>query len=807
VVLALCVLVGGLVCVGVLFFVRAGLPDIRGLADYRPPQVSRLVDVKGRVVAELFEEKRTLVDLARVPAHVRHAFLAAEDADFYNHPGMDWTGIARAMLKNLLQGRLAQGGSTITQQVAKNLVVGPERTMWRKVRELLVALRLESFLGKDDILSLYLNEIYFGHSCYGIQEASRFYFGKDVAELGAGEAAVLAALPKSPTYYSPIKHPEHARKRRDWVLGQMSAHHWLSPEAAAAAQAAPLVVVGQAPDFFELAPYYAEHCRRMLEERLGRERLYQGAYRVELALDLDQQRLAQAVVARGLRAVDRRHGWRGPLGRVEQAHLDGLRARLRAELEAGKVWTLVRVERDSQAPPERRWRARAVESVPGAWLQTPVVALTGEGPAAVARVDLGSRVVELTLDQVSWARAFAPTRVTPAPTSVREVLAVGDVVEVELGPQGAAGPLARLSQPPLVQGSLVAVEPATHRVLALVGGSDFRLSSLVRAAQSVRQPGSAFKPFVYASALQQRLITPASVLMDTPEVYRESLQRSAWKPQNFERVFLGPVSARYALAHSINTVAVKLAYDAKPESIVRLAQALGVRSKLHPNLSLALGASEVSLLELTNAYAAFADQGRVAEPVFITRILDAAGAELPLAPADSHQALSPAEAYVLTSMLRAVIEEGTGQRARALGRPLAGKTGTANEHRDAWFVGYCPELAVGVWVGFDDHSPLGGWAQGAAAALPAWIEFVGGALRDTPPREFSVPGDVLFVRVDPQNGLLAPPGMVGARFEPFIEGTEPRALSARVVEGQPEGEDGPSPLPLPTDRLPKELFQ
>jgi penicillin-binding protein 1A len=805
--LALFVLAGGLVGVGVLFYVRASLPDIRGLADYHPPQVSRLVDTKGRVVAELYEEKRTLVALARVPLHVRHAFLAAEDADFYTHPGMDWTGMARAMLKNLLQGRLAQGGSTITQQVAKNLVVGPERTLWRKVRELLVALRLESFLGKDDILALYLNEIYFGHRCYGIQEASRFYFDKDVAELGAGEAALLAALPKSPTNYSPLKHPERARGRRDWVLSQMVAHQWLTSEAAAAAQAAPLAVVGHAPDFFELAPYYAEHCRRMLEERLGRERLYQGAYRVELALDLDQQQLAQAVLARGLREVDRRHGWRGPLGRVEPAHLDTLRAKLRAELDLGRIWTLVRPEGASQAPPERRWRARAVEPTPGAWLQVPVVALEGEGPAAVARVDLGPRLAELKLDQVSWARPFAPTHASPAPASVREVLSVGDVIEVELGPQAGGGPLARLSQPPLVQGSLVAIEPASHRVLALVGGSDFRLSSLVRAAQSVRQPGSAFKPFVYASALQQRLITPATVLMDTPEVYRESLRRSAWKPQNFERVFLGPVTARYALAHSINTVAVKLAYDAGPESIVRLAQALGIHSPLQSNLSLALGSSEVSLLELTNAYAAFADQGRASAPVFITRIQDAAGTELPLEPADSHQVLSPAEAFVLTGMLRAVIEEGTGGRARTLGRPVAGKTGTANEHRDAWFVGYTPDLAAGVWVGFDDHSPLGGWAQGAAAALPSWIEFVGGALRDAPAREFPVPADVLFVRIDPQNGLLAPPGLAEARFEAFIEGTEPRALSARVVEGTLGDEAGPGPLPPPTDRLPKELFQ
>lgn len=789
------------------------LPDVTPLKRSNPKTTSyiELKRAAARRSGRRFAPRLVWVPWGRISEHLKHAVFVAEDDTFYRHKGVDWDSVKAALRKDWELKRLAYGGSTITQQVAKNLVVGSERTLLRKTRELLAAVRLESFLTKDEILMLYLNEIYFGHRCYGVQEASRFYFGKDVSELGLSEAALLAALPKSPVRYSPVKNPERARERRDWVLGEVLRRGWCTSEEAERARAAPLGLVAQAPDFFELAPYYAEHCRRVLEERLGRDRLYRGAYRVDLALDLDQQLAAQAAVARGLREIDRRHGWRGPLGRVDPEHLEALRAARAADLLDGWVWSLRRPERSSAEPPERQWRARPVVASVGAWLQVPVVALEGEGAAAVARVDLGSRLAELRLSQVEWARPFAPTRTTPAPRSVSEVLNVGDVVEVELG-SGEA--LVRLGQPPLVQGALAALQPDTRGVTALVGGADFRLSPLVRAVQSVRQPGSAFKPIVYASALAERLITPASVLMDSPEVYRESLRRSAWKPQNFERQFQGPVSARHALAHSINTVAVKLTHDLKPETVIGMARALGVRSELKPNLSLALGASEVNLLELTNAYAAIADGGLAGPPVFITRLEEAGGEPLPLPAAEKNPALGKAEAYVLTRMLQAVVEEGSGRRARRLGRPVAGKTGTANEHRDAWFVGFSADLAAGVWVGFDDHQPLGGWAQGAAAALPIWVEFMERAHAGRGPRAFPVPPDVVFARVDPLNGLLAQPGLREGRFEAFVEGTEPRAVSSRTAAtsaGSQAGdleEAGPERGSAPTElQLSKELFR
>lgn len=778
---ALSVLLGALVVAGVLLYFSSTLPPLDDLARYQPPQVTRLTDRNGVVVADLYKERRTVVPFERIPPAARQAFLAAEDADFYQHPGMDLAGLLRAFWANLKAGRVVQGGSTITQQVIKTFVLGPERSYTRKIRELLLAFRLESNLTKDQILFLYLNQIYFGHGRYGIQEASRFYFDKDVAELGLAEAAVLASLPKSPGNYSPVVHPERARGRRNWVLSQMVRNDMIGSGRAEKAKAEPLAVVGRSVDFFSLAPYYAEHCRRQLEQALGSERLLEGGLRVELALDLDLQRKAQQAVADGLRRVDRRQGYRGPLGRLSPTEIERLHQALDDELADGDVWSLQSSAGDAEdeAP---AWRAEAVAWQQRVRVRVPVTRIVGEGRGARAVLDLGSAEVEIDRAAVEWAREFSPVRWTRKPRSVGEVLAPGDVVEVELERDARDAISARLSQPPLVQGALVAIEPQTREVVAMVGGSDFRRTPLIRAVQSKRQPGSAFKPVVYAAAVDKGLITPASVLMDSPEVYR-AVAANAWKPRNYEREFVGPVSVRHALAHSINTIAVKLASQLGPARIIRVARDLGIVSELRPNLSLALGSSEVTPLELTNAYATFADHGRYVSPVFIRSVEGPGGETLDWPAPEQRQALPAAVAYVVTSLLQSVIESGTGRRALRLQRPLAGKTGTANQQRDGWFVGYAPDLTCGVWVGFDDHARLGrGWASGAGTALPIWLQFMEQGLAERPRREFSAPPGVVFARIDPDNGLLAPAQMAGARFEVFVAGTEPRAVSSRAVD-------------------------
>ncbi len=773
------------VVAGVLLYFNSSLPSFESLEDYHPPQVTRMYDRHGKVVAELFEEKRSLVALSKIPLHVRNAFLAAEDASFYSHPGLDFTGMLRALWRNVLAGRVVQGGSTITQQVIKTFILGPRRTYSRKIKELLLALHLESNLSKDDILSLYLNQIFFGHQCYGIQEAGRFFFGKDVSDLTIDEGAMLASLPKSPALYSPVKHPDRARKRRDWVLGQMEANGMISADKAENARRSPLKIEARSANFFGLAPYYAEHCRRILQEKLGRDRLYRGGLRVDLAVDLDLQAAARDALVDGLRMVDRRQGFRGALGRLSERDIaslheqSGLNSTEFRRPRDGRVWTISLQDGGREdAVPRTGWR----ELVKDLRIVVPVVSIERAQGNHTVKLDLGSLTATLDPSSYKWARKFSPLRQTPAPKSATDVLAVGDLVEVQVEKTDPAGVIVLLSQPPLVQGSLVAIDPGSKQVLAMVGGSDFRRSPFIRAVQSRRQPGSSFKPILYAAAIHTRAYTPVTILMDTPETFRAAISGKAWKPRNFERQFIGRVTLRQALAHSINTVAVKVGTDIGPDAVIEMAHKLGIRSELMRNLSLALGTSEVTLLELTGAYAVFAAGGVAAEPIFITGMRDTQGQPVePGGQDEPRQAISSAEAFVMTSLLRSVVEEGTGRRALSLGRPVAGKTGTTNQQRDGWFVGFSPELATGVWVGFDDHSRMGtGWAQGAGTALPIWVEFMSQALKDTPRRDFEAPADVVFARVDPQNGLLASPGLNDAKFEVFVEGSEPCSMSSRL---------------------------
>jgi penicillin-binding protein 1A len=812
-----------LLAAGLLWKWTRELPAFDTLKDYRPLVGTKVYGVDGGEVLQFARERRTVVAFEALPDALRKAVLASEDARFYEHEGVNWLAIARCAAKAVLRGRATCGGSTITQQVVKTFLLSPERSLSRKVKEVLLAQRLEQNLSKDEILFLYLNQIYFGHRRYGIEEAARFYFGKGVQKLTLGEIAVLAGVVQSPERLSPVKHPKAAKERQRYVLRRMAEEGFITRKVAAAEAERPIVVKRQPED--PPGAWYADALRRQLDEAYGAERVETDGLLVDVAMDPAMQEAAERALEEQLRAIDKRQGWRGAPHHLDEAQVAASiplwRERLQAvESRPGEtlVWDLARAPRDEDGEADVRRVARVRRLEAGGIYGGLVAAVSAQS----ATVDLGNATGTLPLAGAQWARRHNPTSPTPAPKRMQDVLRAGDLVQVRVLPGAAAPallaaegrPLAlALEQVPRVQGALVAIDPETRGVRALVGGFDFQTSQFNRALQARRQPGSAFKPFVWGAAIESRRFTPATLVYDTPDVYRDATTGKDWKPQNFERdAYDGPMLLVQALAQSKNTVAVKLADALGVDAVVAFAERAGIGEDLPRRLSLALGTGEVTPLELVNAYATFAARGFRAEPLLVLRVRDrdgnvleqheparpppvaAAGAELvqPAAlgsPADAEarpadplpaagaappaSGCDPAVAYVLTAMMREVVESGTGAAARSLGRPAAAKTGTAQEHRDAWFVGFTPELVAGVWVGFDSHEPLGPRETGAAAALPAWSSFMRAAARGEP-RDFAPPPGIELARIDPRTGLLAPePAPPGAALLPFLPGTAP----------------------------------
>jgi penicillin-binding protein 1A len=827
---------------GLLAWWAGQLPAFDTLKDYRPLIATKVYGVDGSEVFQFARERRTVVPFAEIPDVVRKAVLASEDAGFYRHEGVNYLAIARCAVKNVVRGRTTCGGSTITQQVVKTFLLSPERRMSRKVKEVLLAKRLEENLSKDEILYLYLNQIYFGHRRYGIEEAARFYFGKSVRQLTLGEAAILAGVVQSPERLSPVKHPAAAKERQKYVLRRMTEEGFITAAAAEAEVKRPIAVKRQPDD--PPGAWYADAIRRHLDERYGAERVESDGLVVDVAMHPAMQAAAEDALEAQLRAIDKRQGWRGAPHHVDEAQLRGALPLWRERLEAvaprpgeAVVWDLGRAPRDEDGAPDgdlrRMARIRRLE--PGGVYSGLVTTVTDQA----ATVDLGGAAGTISLASAGWARRFNPTSATPAPRRMTEVLRAGDIVPVRVLPSKASPaelalahrPLAlALEQAPKVQGALVAIDPETRGVRALVGGFDYALSQFNRAFQAKRQPGSAFKPFVWGAAIESRRFTPATVVYDTPDVYRDAWSGKDWKPQNFERdAFDGPMLLTQALAQSKNTVAVKLADAVGVDAVISFARRAGIEGDLPRQLSLALGTGEVTPLELVNAYATLAARGFRAQPLLVLKVRDRDGrvleehapaapppaaepppaiqpASLAVAPdAEARPAVAepaaahavpaaappeggcePAVAHVLTAMMREVVESGTGAGAKALGRTVAAKTGTAQEHRDAWFVGFTPDLVAGVWIGFDSHEPLGPRETGGAAALPAWLQFMQSALARRPARDFPAPPGVDLARVDPATGLLAAePAPLDAPLLPFLTGTTP-TQHAGEVESAPQ---------------------
>ena len=760
--------VGAAVAAALLYLaLQRGLPDLQSLADYRPALTSVVLDRNGLPIGEFYEFRRRMIPLEQVPKPVIQAFLAAEDDAFYEHSGVDYVSILRAAWSNLRGDRL-QGASTITQQTVKQLLLSPERTYTRKLRELILARRLEQRFTKDEILFLYLNEIYFGSGAYGIAEAARTYFGKEVGALTVAEAALLAGMPKAPGRFSPHVNPERAERRRLWVVDRMLEEGFIDEATHQSAQTPPTIVAAVS-ETYKAAAYFTENVRRRLVALLGNDVVLHGGLVIETTLDVRLQREAVLALRRGLEAYDERHGYRGPLRRVDARALA-------AELEKLGEENQLAAGIDPTTSPLGPPRLGLVTGV--------------SKQADEARVAFAPGVeARLALSEPKWAK-------------LAENLAVGDVEHFHVSSAESGALVASLHQQPEVQGALLAIDLAGDDVLALVGGYDFTASELDRATQSLRQPGSAFKPIVYAAAVGHGK-TPASIVWDRPVVYDN------FRPENYSRKFLGALTLAEALARSVNNAAVHLLEEVGIGAVIDTARALGIRSELEPALGLALGASPVTLLELTRAYAVLGAGGRQVEPRIVRRVPDREGqvllenvpldehagkSEAPPAPEDANpepdpvlvsaaaptlpegQALPATQAYLATSLLRAPIEHaaGTGHAVAALGRPLAGKTGTTNDHTDAWFVGYSPEIATGVWVGFDQNKLLGKGETGGRAALPIWLEFMRSALASLPARDFEAPAGIVFARIDGRTGALATPASESTLFQAFVEGSEPK---------------------------------
>ncbi len=718
---AVAILAGAAFAGGVLWYYGRDLPDLSDLReDYRPPQISRIETSDGVLIGEIFEERRSVVPFERIPRILVNALLAAEDADFYEHEGLDYPGMLRALFINIREGGIRQGASTITQQVVQTFYIGRERTWARKIRELLLARRLEQYLRKEEILFLYLNQINFGHARYGVQAASRFYFGCDVEEITLAQAALLAGLPRGPAIYSPRINASRARARRDWVLAQMERKGFATAEEVAEARASDLQVVPrQGPN--DLVPEIMVRVRRELTKAIGEDEVRLGGYVVRTTIDSRLQRAARKAVRDGLEAVDGRHDYRVPI------------QRRRGKAHTGRLRT------------GRTYLGR-------------VVGTDDSSAAITVRVGNVRGEVDLSKEQ-----RYNPQKLRPSKAALK-----GALVRVSLRREARGDEPARLALELGPQAALVALEPGTGRVRALVGGYAPRRGDFDRASQARRQPGSSFKPFVYSAALNGREITPATLIADAPEVFEQ------WRPRNFETwSYEGHVRVRTALAKSINMVAIRLIRDVGPEEVITYARSLGIESPLEAVPTLALGASAVTPLEMAEAYSVFASGGMHAEPRLIEEIRGLDGRAIDLDVPEPERVIEPANAYLIGSMLRSVVRHGTARDARQLGDDVAGKTGTSNEAQDAWFVGFTRGLACAVWVGFDEPRTLGRAESGSRAALPIWVEFMSAAPADARLPAFERPEGIVTALIDPESGLLAYEGQEGALEEYFLDGTVP----------------------------------
>lgn len=759
-----------------------GLPDYTQLKDYEPPVMTRVHAGDGQLLAEYAIENRVFVPVQAIPQRVLKAFLAAEDKNFYMHNGIDPMGVGRAVLvnlKNVGKGRRLVGASTITQQVAKNFLLTNEVSYVRKIKEAILALRIEKALSKDRILELYLNEIYLGYGSYGVAAAALNYFNKSLGELSIEEVAYLAALPKAPNNYHPTKKTQKAIERRNWVIERMMIEKAISPAEAQVAQQQPLSVASRSQTEFVKAPYFAEEVRRELVQMYGEDKLYKGGLSVHTTVDPKMQAIAQRTLQQGLQNYDRRHGYRGPI-----AHIDDILS-----------WQQQLA--DMTAP----------KGAPVTWRMGVVLKLHAKGVGIGLR-DGGQGA--LPFGEMRWAREpLEDQKVGPRPTKPSDVFKVGDVIWLEEVTENSKGEAYQpqtyaLRQIPEIQGGIVSLDPHTGRVLAMVGGFSYEHSQFNRVTQAKRQPGSAFKPFVYLAALDEGY-TPSTLVLDAPFVQDQGPGLPKWRPDNYSKKFYGASTMRLGVEKSRNLMTVRLAQTVGMDKISAYAKQFGIHPNLPEVLSMALGSGETKLMDLASAYGMLVNGGKHIAPTLIDRIQNRdgmtvfkhdtrdcpncqamywTGDELVPQIADNRETVtSPQSAYQIVSILEGVVQRGTGRRVSAVGKPLGGKTGTTNQSRDTWFMGFSPDLVTGVFVGMDTPKPLGKKETGSSVAAPIFRDFMKEALADKPATPFRIPEGIRMVRVNARTGEEAKVGETNVIWEAFKAGSGPNQGSG-VLRGQ-----------------------
>jgi penicillin-binding protein 1A len=773
VVAALCV------AFAVSIYYTKDLPDYSQLSEYSPPMVTRLYAADGRLVEEYAREKRLFVPIHSVPTRLINAFLAAEDKNFYQHSGVDLVSIARAGVQNALNlGRQKSlvGGSTITQQVVKNFLLSSERTFDRKIKEALLAYRISQVFSKDQILELYLNEIYLGNRSYGVAAAALDYFNKSIDELNIAEAALLAALPKAPSAYDPYRNPERAQERRDWVITRMLEEKYITEAEAVRALAMNLNLKTRNESALAPAPFFADSVRAQLVDSLGEKQFVEGGLTVRTTLDPNLQIIAEQAVREGLIAYDRRHGFRGPLKNI-------------ADIS--------------------EWKKTIADFVMPAGGDVFSAAIVLKVQANEVEIGLKNGATGIIpLANLQWARKYLSRRsIGPNVTSAINVLKTGDIIAVRAVTREDKKTIYELAQIPEVNGALVALDPHNGAVLAMVGGFQHEKSQFNRVTQAKRQPGSAFKPFVYLAGMEHGF-TPATTLIDAPIELSQGAGLPAWRPQNYSGEYYGPTTLRTALEQSRNIVTVKLAQMVGMQNIMEITRRFGIAENPQRNLSMVLGSAETTLLNITTAYAILVNGGKQVNPYMVERVQDRNGStilrhdkrecahcqlSIPSQNEDGDLAKIPEDAltppplvderasiadpiatYQVVSMLRGVVERGTARSAASIPYTIAGKTGTTNDNIDAWFIGFSADLVAGVFIGFDKPQSLGAHETGAVAALPIWKNFMSRALEGTADIPFRRPSGIKLVKTQLQTGLpatadIAPNDVI---FEAFKPGTE-----------------------------------
>ena len=720
------------IATGVLFAYGGDLPQISALDDYAPSTISRVYGARGEIIGEFAIQRREVIPYDDISPKLREAILAAEDSEFEQHFGLSIPRIVVTLVKDIIERRKAAGASTLTQQLARKLFLTDEKTWERKIKEALLAIRIEKRYTKREIFTLYCNQMYFGHGVYGVQAASRLYFGKAAKDLSLDEAAMIAGILQGNVRQSPYVNMDAALRRRNYTLGRMAEVGYITADEAEAARKKPIVMRGEPSGHPSAAPYFLEEVRKELEGRYGAKQIYENGLAIQTGLDLRLQDAAAHALEDGLRRLDKRRGFRKPRRNVvtEGHAIEAFRhTRWERPMDQGDIVPAVVVDVD----------------------------------AGVIRARAGSLTVTIDKKGSAWAGKAG------------QLLTRGDLIEAKLMVVDPATQTAQgsLEQPPNVEGAVLALDNRTGQVRAMIGGYSFERSKFNRATQAYRQVGSAFKPIVYTAAID-RGYTPVTILIDTPTSFELGGGQAPYTPLNYDHKFEGPITLRHALEDSRNVPAVRVMEQLGPSQVINYARRLGLESPLPPYLAVALGAAEATLSEMTSAFAVFPNQGVRMRPYSIQKVTDREGNVLEENRPEPRDAIRADTAFVMTNLLRGVVQRGTAIKAAALNWPIGGKTGTTDDYTDAWFIGFDPDITIGVWVGLDQKKPIGHNQTGAEAALPIWIEIMKAWIGDrSEPPKFEPPGNIVFVSVDKSSGGAADETTPGAISEAFIAGTEP----------------------------------